>query len=53
MNESVTTPLATYTDTFTGNDCNPLEREKEDKKIYARDVGLVFDNGIELISVTP
>ena len=46
------TPVATYTDTFTGNDCDPLDREEEDKKIYARGVGIVFDEGILLQSVT-
>jgi hypothetical protein len=53
IGEEIATDVATYTDTFTGNDCNPLDREPEDKKIYARNVGLVYDAGVKLTSYTP
>lgn len=52
LGEEITVPFGTYTDTMTGNDCNPQDREPEDKKVYASGVGLVFDNGVELISAT-
>lgn len=53
IGEEVETDVDTYTDTFSGNDCNPLDREPEDKKIYARDVGLVYDAGVKLTAYTP
>lgn len=52
IGEEIETDVATYTDTFSGNDCNPLDREPEDKKIYARNVGLVYDAGVKLTAFT-
>ena len=45
-------PADTFTDTITVRDFNPLDGSKG-TKVYARDVGLVRDGPLDLISYSP
>jgi hypothetical protein len=45
-------PRGTYTDTLTTHECTPLEKGSDEPKAYARNVGLIYDNGVELLSYT-
>ena len=45
----VTVPAGTFTDTITVRDFNPLDGSKG-TKVYARDIGLVVDGPLELVS---
>jgi hypothetical protein len=49
MGSRVTVPAGTFTDTITVRDFNPLDGTKG-TKVYARDVGLVIDGPLELVS---
>ena len=48
-----TVPFMMYPDTVETIDTTPLEPGSESLKVYARDVGLIFDDGAELTDVTP
>jgi hypothetical protein len=43
--------LGTYTDTLSTNECTPLEKGSGEDKASARNIGLIYDNGVELISI--
>jgi hypothetical protein len=49
MGGRVTVPAGTFIDTITVRDFNPLDGSKG-TKVYARDVGLVIDGPLELVS---
>lgn len=51
MGERIETPYATYTDTLTVDEDSPIEPGATSHKVYARGVGLVFDDGVELVDV--
>jgi hypothetical protein len=45
----VTVPAGTFADTITVRDFNPLDGSRS-TKVYARDVGLIRDDTLELIT---
>ncbi len=49
MGNTITVPAGTFNDTITMIDTNPFDCE-QDKKHYARDVGLIVDGSLRLIS---
>ncbi len=49
MGATITVPAGTFIDTITMIDTNPFDCE-QDKKHYARDVGLIVDGSLRLIS---
>ena len=49
MGSTIDVPAGTFTDTLTAVDTDPQDCEK-DTKHYARDVGLIVDAAVELIS---
>ena len=51
LGEAISTTGGDFTDTVSAEDCNPLDREEPELKVYAIDTGIVFDNGIELQSI--
>ncbi len=50
---SVTVPAGTFDDVLRSVDTSPLDPGSEDEKVYAPGVGLIVDEEIELISVSP
>jgi hypothetical protein len=51
--ESVTTPEGTFANTVRFRETTPLEPGAESTKIFARDIGLVVDDVVRLVSRTP
>ncbi|MGH7526943.1 MAG: hypothetical protein ACREMX_09590 [Gemmatimonadales bacterium] len=51
--ESVTVPFGTFSNTIRFRETTPLEPGVVSLKVYARDVGPIVDNVVELISRTP
>jgi hypothetical protein len=52
IGESIDTPAGTFRDTITFNDRNPMDGT-EDKKVYARGVGLIWDEAARLTKFSP
>jgi len=50
MNESVTTPAGTFTATVRFVETTPLEPGSTSTKVFARDVGLIVDGELRLVS---
>jgi hypothetical protein len=48
IGEPYTVPFAMYADTLSTVESSPLDAGATSEKTYARDVGLIFDSGIEL-----
>jgi hypothetical protein len=48
--ETIEVPAGTFSDTLTTLDCNPLEEDSMDEKVYIRDIGLAIDEDAELVS---
>lgn len=46
LDEEVTVPFGTFTDTVTTADTTPLEPDVEEHKYYARGVGVVYEEGV-------
>jgi hypothetical protein len=52
MGNEVTVPAGTYTDTLETVGTNPLDPGSEDHKVYARGVGVIVDEALQLVEVT-
>ena len=50
--ETIEVPAGTFSDTMTMLDCNPLEDDSFDEKVYIRGIGLAIDEDAELLSFT-
>ena len=48
--ETIDLPAGTFSDTLTSLDCNPLEEDSTDEKVYIRGIGLAIDEDAELVS---
>jgi hypothetical protein len=53
MGEEVTVPFGTYTETLETRGTDPLDPDGGAEKFYARGVGNIVDEALELIDVTP
>jgi hypothetical protein len=53
MGEEVTVPAGTFTDTLETLGTTPLAPEEIDEKVYARGVGVIVDQVIELVEIVP
>ena len=53
MGESVTVPLATYTNTLRFLESTPLEPGARSTKVYAHGIGMIVDDVVRLVSKTP
>lgn len=50
LGETITVPAGTFSDTLSALDCNPIDFEGFDDKVYVDGIGLAIDNAVELIS---
>ncbi len=50
LGEEIDVPAGMFSDTVTMEDCNPLEDDSKDLKVYVDGIGLAIDEFVELIS---
>lgn len=50
LGEEIDVPAGMFSDTVTMEDCNPLEEDSKDLKVYVDGIGLAIDEFAELIS---
>jgi hypothetical protein len=53
VGESLSTPGGDFTRTIRTTECSPLEKNSYEDKVYAKGVGIVYDNGLYFTSKTP
>jgi hypothetical protein len=52
MGEEVTVPAGTFEDTLETVGTNPLDPDAGDEKVYARGIGIIKDEELELVEIT-
>ncbi len=50
LGETISVPAGIFTDTLSALDCNPIQFDGFDDKVYVDGIGLALDNEVELIS---
>jgi hypothetical protein len=53
LTDSIDTPAGTYTDCLTAEETSPLEPKSRSSKVYAPGVGMVRDDALRLVEISP